>query len=585
MATAANTLTLDAPRLTPGSEAITSNMPKPNGNGAGGVSVVSKERRAYAKITQTNPLRKLKPDGLVRAWDSFRTGYLRDYALLIDAVAQWDDVLMSVILKREAAVKRLKWQVLMNEDVPDEQREEAESHKEALFNFYNNLTCTHALDGDVSGGFSTFVEWAMKCVGNFWSPFEILWQPTPEGLTAQFNYVPLWFFEKRTGKLRFLQGDFVLNGDELVPNGWVVFQGPGLMVPSAVCYIVKDLARQSYLCYCQNQGMPGIHGTTKAPYNSDQWNAMFTMLETVLAGGVILTGEDDKVTKLDISAQGTLPFPELIREQNERMATIWRGGSKGTISTGGPDQTGVNLQADEEMKLAADDGQRISSTLNAVVDKIVIEWTYGEGVKPLAYIKIAPPPTVDVDRDLKVFEWFTAKKIPLGMSQMREHFSVSEPNEGDTLVTVPIDGAITPAMGGAAVLDENGKPIVDPESGIARGVSLNGAQVTALSGLATQVAAGDLPMEMARTIALAAFPEIPLDTVNRIFQALKGFTSASTTQEATQQDVKQQFDKEVQEAGNEYAAAMPEILRRLNTPRNARALNALLKKGALTKWS
>lgn len=514
--TAPNEIQLDAPRVTPAGEVATASYPQPsNGNGSNGsngASVVSAQRRAYAKITQTNPLSKLKPDGLVRAWENFRCGYLRDYALLIDAAAQWDPVLMSVIPKREAAVKRLKWQVLINEGLEDDQKEEAEKHKAAIHWFYDNLTCTHAMDADVSGGFSTFVEWAMKCVGNFWAPFEIIWQPTPDGLTARFNYVPLWFFEKRTGKLRFLQGDMLWQGDELVENGWVIFQGPGLMVPSAKCYLVKILVEQSYLIYCQNQGMPGVHGTTKAAYGSDQWNAMFTTLETVLSGGVILTGEDDKVTKLDISAQGTLPFPELIREQNERIATLWRGGSKGTISTGGPDQTGVTLQGDEEMKLAADDGQRISSTLNAVVDKIVIEWTFGEGTKPLAYVKIAPPPMVDVDRDLKVFDWFVAKKIPLGQRQMREHFTVAEPDEDDELLAV----AQVPAQFGGPQLDENGQPIA-PELG----------------------------------------------------------------DEATPEEVQAELDAEMKDAGNERVRLMPEVLRRLNTPRNAKALNALLKRGTI----
>lgn len=512
-------LALDAPRVTPGSQPETLSFQKPgDSNGANGESVFVSQRRAYSKITTTNPLRKLKPDGLVRAWDNFRSGYLRDYALLVEAVAQWDDVLMSVIPKREAAVKRLKWQVLVNEDVPDDQKDEADAHREALFNFYNSLTCTHAMDADLSGGFSTFVELAMKCVGNFWAPFEILWQPTPAGLTARFNYVPLQFFEKRTGKLRFLQSDFLLNGDELVPNGWVIFSGPGLLVPSSVCYLIKDLCRQSWLIYCQNQGMPGIHGTTKASFGSEQWLKMVTMLETVLSGGVILTGEDDKVTKLDISASGTLPFPELIREQNERMSTLWRGGSKSTISTGGPDQTGVTLQADEEIKLAADDGQRISSTLNSVIDKIVIEWTFGDGVKPLAYVKIAPPPTIDVERDLKVFDWFAAKNIPLGKQQVREHFSVAEPQEDDELIEVQ-----TPPQLG---FDKEGNPLPpQPRQG----------------------ATGE-PME---------------------------------EDEATEDEVQAELDAAAKEAGNERQAKLPEILRRLNTPRNAKALNALLRKGAI----
>lgn len=511
--TQANELTLDKPRLAPGAEATAFSTPvstngHSNGNGA---SVVTNQRRQYSKITSTNPLRKLKPDGLVRAWDAFRSGYLREYALLMEAVAQWDDVLMSVIPKRESAAKRLKYQVLINEDTTEEQKDEAEEHKAALDYFYNNLECTHALDGDISGGFSTFVELAMKCIGNFWSPFEMIWKPTPDGLTAQANYVPLQFFEKRTGKLRFLQGDFLLNGDELVKNGWVIFCGPGLLVPSSVCYLIKDLARTSHLIYCQNQAMPGAHGTTKAGYQTAQWNAMYTMLADVLAGGSILTNDGDTVQKLDLSASGQLPFPELIREQNERMATLWRGGSKGTISTGGPDQTGVSLQGDEETKLAADDGQRISSVLNSVVDKVVIEWTFGEGVKPLAYIKIAPPSTIDVDRELKIFDWFTAHKIPVGQNQVRDHFSVAAPSEDDTLVAA---ADVAPPFG-----QPRFNPIDDDED------------------------------------------EEEVD--------------------ATEDEVQAEIDEELKDAGNERASLLPAILRKLNTPRNAKALNALLQKGVV----
>ncbi len=500
---AANAVDPNAARLAPGAAPIVPSYPADkgngNGNGAGGVSVVSTSRRFYAKLTQTNPLRKLKPDALVRFWDSFQQGLLREFALLMQAVEQWDDVLMAVVPKREAAVKRLKWQVIVNDDVADEQKDEADAHKEALFYFYNNLTCQNSYDANTRGGMALFVELAMKCLGHKWAPFEIIYKPGPDGLTAQMNYVPLQFFENKTGKLRFLKSDFAVNGDELVEDGWVVFCGPGLLIPSAVAYLIKDLARTSWLIYGQNQGMPGVHGTTEAAYLSDQWNAMHAMLEEVLSGGVILTGPNDKVSKLDISATGQLPFPALVQEMNERVATMWRGGSLGTIGTGqGPEQKGVTLQQDEETKLAADDGQRISDTLNQTVDKAVIAWAFGEGVKPLAYFKIAPPNTVDVDREIKIDDHLTQAGVEIGKRQMREQFSRPEPAEDDEPVDKP---APVPAFGAPGQLPQDG--------------------------------------------------------------------------EATEDDVKTEADKALAEAGNERVA----VLRRLNTPRNAKALNALLKAG------
>ena len=433
---ASNELDPAAPRTEPGLYPSSSAAIPTNGrvNGEGGVSVVTKQRRAYAWITRFNPIRKLKADTLSTQIDAFKAGYLREFALMMDAIEHRDDVLAAVVPKREAAVKRVatKWQVCVNEDARTQDAVQAEAHKEALFHFYNNLTCTHALDGDLRGGMATFAGLAAKCIGHFWSAFEVLWKPTPEGLTAQMNYVPLWFFEKRTGKLRFLPHDLAASGDELVPNGWLVFSGPGLMEASAVNYLIKDLCRTAWLIYSQNQGMPGVKGTTKAAYGSDQWNAMFTALQDVLAGGVLLMGEGDTAEALDVSATGQLPFKELIQEQNERMASTWRGGSLGTISQGqGPEQRGVSLQADEEHKLACDDCLRLTETLNTTIDPLVIEWTFGDGVKPLAYVKVAPPPGVDVDRDLKVFDAADARGVEVGKRQFREHFNLAEPAKDD----------------------------------------------------------------------------------------------------------------------------------------------------------
>jgi hypothetical protein len=262
------------------------------------------------------------------------------------------------------------------------------------------------------------------------------------------------------------------------------------------------MARTAYLLYCQNQGMPGIVGKTKASYLGEQWNAFNTALGELLAGNTILMGEGDEVDKLDLSATGQLPFPALIQEQNERMATLWRGGSLGTVGTStGPEQRGVVLQADEEGKLAADDGQRISDTLNQTIDKLVIEWTFGEGVKPLAYVKIAPPATIDVDRDIKTFEFLASKGVELGKQQLREHFSVSEPGDGDELVN---PSQPEPEFG------PDGEPIAPDE--------------------------------------------------------------------ATPEEVKAELEAQAKLAGNEKATRA-DLLKLLNTPRNARTLNALLRSG------
>ncbi len=508
-------VTLDGPRIKP-TPPIPIVASSGNGNGSSDQSLVTSQRRYLAMMNRYS-LAKLTASTLVQEINNFHAGTLRAFAQRMESIEQKDDVLMSVIPKREAAVKRMKWQVLVNEDVPVEDKETADEHRKALFHFYNNLTCTHAMDANLKGGFSTFVELAMKCVGYKWSAFETIWKPETEGLTAEFSFVPLRFFENTTGELRFLPSDFASYGDALQPNGWVVFCGPCLLEPCAANYLIKDLARTSYLIYCQNQGMPGIVGKTKAAYLGEQWNAFNTALGELLAGNTLLMGEGDEVSKLDLSATGQLPFPALIEEQNQRMATLWRGGSLGTVGTStGPEQRGVVLQADEEGKLAADDGQRISDTLNQTIDKLVIEWTFGEGVKPLAYVKIAPPATIDVDRDIKTFEFLASKGVELGKQQLREHFSVSEPGDGDEIVN--------PAQPEAG-FDEQGNPLPpQPRTG----------------------ATGEPMVE----------------------------------DEATPEEVKAELEAKLAEAGNEKATRA-DLLKALNTPRNACALNVLLRSGEL----
>ncbi len=66
------------------------------------------------------------------------------------------------------------------------------------------------------------------------------------------------------------------------------------------------------------------------------------------------------------------------------------------------------------------------------------------------------------------------------------------------------------------------------KEGDAASTALNGAQVQALADLAREVAAGQLPGDTARAIALAAFPLVPSATLDAIFGPLESFTPTPT---------------------------------------------------------
>lgn len=67
-------------------------------------------------------------------------------------------------------------------------------------------------------------------------------------------------------------------------------------------------------------------------------------------------------------------------------------------------------------------------------------------------------------------------------------------------------------------------PTTQPSAQPVEKTALNGAQVTALAELASQVASGQLPMKSARAIAIAAFPAVDAATIDTIFGGLDAFT-------------------------------------------------------------
>jgi hypothetical protein len=284
----------------------------------------------------------------------------------------------------------------------------------------------------VRGGWRTLVGTMMKARGHIYAAHEILWKPSDEGLTAHFNWVPLYFFENRTGKLRFLPHDFAVYGDDLVPNGWLVTCGEGLLEACSVLYLWKVLSVQLWAQYCENQSAPAIKGKTKAPFQSKAWNAMKEMLGDVLAGGSILMGEGDDAEKLDLALSGQLPYPELRKAMVDAMAVLWRGGSMGTTgSNQGTEQHGVKLQGDEEYKLQCDDAELVTETLQEQIDPLVIGWAFGDGTHPMAHVVVQPPPQQDTDNDIKRYTFVMGAGVQVGKRQLGTQFGIAEMDEDD----------------------------------------------------------------------------------------------------------------------------------------------------------
>jgi phage gp29-like protein len=389
--------------------------------------VLSNQRLRQHRQGRFNPIRNLDPATLSRHLDAFEGGVLRGAALLWETIERRDDILMSVAPKRKKAAAHRPWEVLTVQPGP-----EAEAHKASLEYFYNNLSTTHALDLNVRGGFSLLVRQMMDAVSKRYAVHYMDWKPTGAGVTAEFQFVPLWFFENQTGRLRFLREDHALDGEELAPGEWMVTHGDGLMEVCSVCYLFKHLPLKDWLIYCERHGMPGVHGKTAAAKDSAEWE---TMVEAVQAIGVdmsCVTGLEDKIEKIDMTANGPLPYQPIVERMDRAMATIWRGGDLSTLAKG-DGAVGSNPQDEERDILVVDDLVTISETLNEYVDKAVIRMMHGTD-RPLAYLSLTPPARQDVKQDLEVDRFLLDAGAPLALDDVLERYGRPMPEAGQALL-------------------------------------------------------------------------------------------------------------------------------------------------------
>lgn len=405
-------------------------------------NVVTQERIERHKQARFNPIKRLTPDRLARQLEDFTAGRFNEVGLTFDAIERRDDVLKCVIAKRKAAIKRRTWEIITDPDAPES---EAQRHADALKFFYKNLECRNALDANQRGGFSMLVEQMMDAVAKGYAAHEIIWRPAPDGLTARFNFVPIWFFENRLGRLRFLVNDYDQDGRELEPGGWMVTCGEGLMEACSVAYQFKRIGMQDWMAYCERHGMPAIHGQTNAQPGTPEHDAMQDIVGHMASEFSCVTSKEEIINIISTSAQGQLPYPDFVERMDRALVALWRGADLSTMSKDGQ-AVGSNAQNDESHSLEQDDAQKISETLNEWVDKLVIQYAFGD-VKPLAYVKVVVPPKLDVEREIKIDEHLVKHGVGVGKRNTLERFQRPELQDGDEELEQATPPAVTPGIG------------------------------------------------------------------------------------------------------------------------------------------
>ncbi|HSI84240.1 MAG TPA: DUF935 family protein [Candidatus Methylacidiphilales bacterium] len=419
-------------------------------------SVLTPERVIWHKRTRFNPLKQLTPERLSQYLDGFRAGTLKEMAYVMDVIEERDDIIRTVSMKRKKDVSRLPWSILTVESEDEGGNARAEEHKKVLESFFNHLTVTNALDENERGGVRLLVRQMMDAVGKRYAVHEVVWKPQAKrkakdmvstsdtgSLSAELRFVPLWFFESETGRLRFLPDDNAIAGVPMDEGAWMVTVGDGVMVACSIAYMYKRLPMTDWLTYCERHGMPLIRGKTSATPGSEEWERMEQAVANICADSAAVMSEGEVIEAIDLKGSGELPYPAMVERMDRVLTSLWRGADLSTMSAGTGKGQGASVQAGETDLLLADDAEWISESINMSLVRQVIAQVFGE--EPLAYFKITPPEPQNVDSDIKIDTFLEKYGARLSRRDALERYGRSEADAGEPVLEL----AEEPAMPGA----------------------------------------------------------------------------------------------------------------------------------------
>lgn len=406
------------------------------------------------KSARYNPLRHLNAHTLTLWLDLFENGYIRQSALLWEQMLSRDDVLSVDSGKRldDLASKAAQKQIVVDEG----SGAEGEKHRAALDYFYSNLTTSNAIDLDDHGGFRKLIRQMGTGIFHRYAVHEITWRDEEDGLTADFKFVPLYFFENVRGALRYT-GPWNSIGMPITPNDaqagqaittptvegeWLISRDEGLMFALSVLYLYKSVALKDWFGLSQRFGSPTVHGEIDAAYGSKEWNDFKAALKSMANDSVIVTtksqnNDNANITLIMPVTGGEIPASGIIERTDRRMSAIVLGSDLRTISTSVPDQIGASVQQGEAQIIAERDCEFITETLRQGVDKYVIETLFGEGVKPLAHILITPKALPKSANDVAVDTFIVSGGGEMMVGDVAERYDRKVENPQDIFAFAP----------------------------------------------------------------------------------------------------------------------------------------------------
>lgn len=386
-----------------------------------------------------NPMVWLSPKRLCDALDAFQRGDIAPAARIFEAISRRDDIVRTVVAKRHGGIARLDWEIV---GVGDD-KAASERQTKVLSGFFGSLEVTHAIDRNKRGCVPMLLRQMMLAVDNKFSVHEIVWKPSPSGLSAELRYVPLWFFENRTGRLRFLEHSGASVGAPMEEREWLVCVAEiALMEPTSVIYYAKNGGWKNWLVFAERYGFPLLKARSDAPWGSKEYNEFYAALQRFRNGYALLLSGTSDAEIVQASGAGA-PFERIVANSDRAIAALWRGSDLGTLSS--QNGAGASLQGDETSVLEEDDAQMIEEAIEHNLSRHVLEYYFGDGVPTAARFVLHRTDKTNIKEYLDVTERCARLGVLAAKNDVRHTCRIAEAADGEELVEAPQPAAPAPA--------------------------------------------------------------------------------------------------------------------------------------------
>lgn len=255
------------------------------------------------------------------------------------------------------------------------------------------------------------------------------------------RYVPLWFFENTQGYLRFKKSSTDTEGVDLEPGGWMVSaSNAALMEATAVCFIIKRFAQGDWACCSERFGTPTPVYNSTANRNTPEWNEAVETLANLANGcGMVLAAGE--VFDLKQPSGTGEPFKTLVDSMDRYIALIWRGSDLSTLSA--DNAAGASLQADESEILEDSDCALVEETLAHYLSLPALEWRFGKGTKPAAYLQLTRKNRKDKLNQIAVYKGAAELGCKVAKRDVYEALELRQPESGED--TVELSQTLAPS--------------------------------------------------------------------------------------------------------------------------------------------